>query len=131
MGTAYFSVYCPHSLFIPMDSTPDNETFQILEEKIQQTVALVQTLREQNANLTAQLKTIAASAGVTSKQKEDFEAALAKAHKQTEQAKTEAEQARGEAKKLQKDVDQLQTERKQVRSRVEKILNQIDQLAGQ
>ena len=114
-----------------MDSNQDNETFQILEEKIQKTVALVQTLREQNTNLTAQLKTIASSAGLTVKQREDFDAALAKAHKQTEQAKTEAEQARGEARKLQKDVDQLQAERKQVRSRVEKILNQIDQLAGQ
>ena len=114
-----------------MDSNQDHETFQILEEKIQKTVALVQTLREQNISLTAQLKTIASSAGATTKQKEDFDAALARAHKQTEQAKTEAEQARGEAKKLQKDVDQLQAERKQVRTRIEKILTQIDQLAGQ
>ena len=114
-----------------MDSNQDNETFQLLEDKIKSAVVMVLSLREQNANLAAQLKTIASSAGVTAKQKEDFEAAVAKAHKQTEQAKMEAEQARGEAKKLQRDVEQLQAERKQVRAKLEKILGQIDQLAGQ
>ena len=114
-----------------MDSNLENDTFQLLEDKIKSAVSTVLALRKQNADLTEQLKTISSSAGATAKAKEEFDATLARAQRQTEQAKMEAEQARGEAKKLQKDVEQLQAERKQVRSKLEKILGQIDQLAGQ
>ena len=105
-----------------MDSSQENGIFATLEEKVQNAVGLVHSLRAENGRLTNELERLSALSTDTAKLQQEFSISLEKANR-------DAEKFRGEAQRAKEESEALRAERKLVRARIEKILGQIDQLA--
>jgi uncharacterized coiled-coil DUF342 family protein len=83
-------------------SLPEEDSLARLEERIRQTVELVDTLRAERDAARAEADSLRKAAGG----------------------------AMGEAHKLREQLESLRGERKQVRTRIEKLLCQMDGLSG-
>ena len=105
-----------------MDSSQDTGIFATLEEKVQNAVVLVHSLRAENARLTDELQRLSGLSTDTTKLQQEFSISLEKANR-------DAEKFRAEAQRAKEDSEALRAERKLVRARIEKVLGQIDQLA--